>query len=118
MKQVHDSAKEERRKKYCCVRGSSALNNRSGTDAFKMSIVRSAVVASFLGRYEAVAAVSLVKHVIQRTRMHVLSQVRGVDDAVEVEACLCTHNCFNPTCQLGAISQLAPPSLSSSIHAA
>ena len=42
MKQVQDSAKEERRKKYCCVRGSSALNSRSGTDAFKMSIVRQA----------------------------------------------------------------------------
>lgn len=40
MKQVHDNAKEERRKKYCCVRGSSALNTLSGTDAFKMSIVR------------------------------------------------------------------------------
>ncbi|DBA87241.1 hypothetical protein WJX77_008733 [Trebouxia sp. C0004] len=40
MKQVHDNAKEERRKKYCCVRGSSALNSLSGTDAFRMSIVR------------------------------------------------------------------------------
>lgn len=40
MKEVHDNAKEERRKKYCCVRGSSVLNSLSGTDAFKMSIVR------------------------------------------------------------------------------
>ncbi len=38
--QVHDIAKEERRLKYCCVRGSSALNSLSGTDAFRMSIVR------------------------------------------------------------------------------
>ena len=42
MKQVQSSAKEERQKKYCCVRGSSALNSRSGTDAFKMCIVRQA----------------------------------------------------------------------------
>ena len=40
IKQVQEAAKEERRKKYCCVRGSSALNARSGTEAFKMSIVR------------------------------------------------------------------------------
>ena len=44
MKQVQDNTKEERRNKYCCVRGSSALNSRSGTDAFKMSIVRQAQV--------------------------------------------------------------------------
>lgn len=46
MKQVQDHAKEERRKKYCCVRGSTALNSRSGTDAFKMSIVRQAQLVS------------------------------------------------------------------------
>lgn len=40
VKEVQDYAKEERRKKYCCVRGSSALNSLSGTDAFRMSIVR------------------------------------------------------------------------------
>ena len=40
IKQVQEAAKEERRKKYCCIRGSSMLNSLSGTEAFKMSIVR------------------------------------------------------------------------------